>query len=114
MSGEPLSTSGTTVLVVSMLVEVPRQLDYRHEAAIPAVAREPVTVKAAEVEVASPEDEDEAIVVEVVVWVPDVAASRTRATVLAMRSLPTRSQSLKPNLPKTPLRKGHIALQWRK
>lgn len=110
-SGEPPFTSGITVPVVSMLVEVPQRPDRQHEAVTLVAVRERATAKEVVAEVASHEDGDEAIVAEVVVWVRAVAASRPKVTLLVMLSLPTRSQKPELNLPKTRLRKGQIVMQ---
>lgn len=74
--------------------------------------REPAIAKEAVAVVASLEAEDEAIVAEVVVWVPAVAVSRPRATQLLTLSLPSRSRKLEPNPPKTRLsRKSQAIMQ---
>jgi len=110
VSAEAPFTNGITAPAVSMPVEAPQQLDYQHEVAIPAVVRGPVTARVDEDEVAFREDEDVASVAEVVVWVPDVVASRSRATAPVTSSPPIRSQSPKPNLPRTHLRRAHIVM----
>lgn len=111
VSGEAHFISETTVPAALEGVEVPQRLDRQHEVAMQVVVREPVTAKVVAGGVGFRGDEDEAIVLEAVVWVPDVVASKARQMVPATPSLPNRSRKPKPSLAKTRLRKDHIAMR---